>query len=278
MCVLNIHISEINPFVRYMEKRNSFTAYKNFVMAYDHRIFYVHQGKINADVSGVLYEINAMEFLIIPPAAGYKLSFSEDVIFTVINFDVLTENTTDFAREPKTEDEFDCSEIFSEVTCLEFPCMLSCTENTNQIISEMEKLYMTESSFKDMIISALLKLLIINGVAHRSSERRCPLVTEIIRYIDENYALAISNKMLGELFSYHPNYINKVFKENIGQSLHNYILNVRLEKSIEFIKDNSLTLGEVAQRCGFCSQAYFTKKFREKYKTTPYKFKNKMYL
>lgn len=272
-----MNLSEINPFVRYIEKRNSLMPYKNFVMAYDHRIFYVHNGKINADVAGTTYEINSNKMLIIPPAVNYKLTFSKDVLFVVINFDVLTENTTACAIEPKTEDKFDYSQIFSSVTCSEFPCLLSCDENAYYLIGEIEKSFISKSLFRNEIVSSLLKLLIIKGVVCTSSKEYPQLVKNIIEYIDENYASDISNSKLGNTFLYHPNYINKLFKENVGQSLHNYILNVRLEKAATLIRESIIPLSEISQQCGFCTQAYFTKKFREKYNTTPHKFRNKLY-
>lgn len=273
-----MNLCEMNPFVRYIEKRNSFAVYKKFVLAYDHRVFYVRNGRINADVSGMLFEINSNEMLIIPPAVKYKLTFGKDVLFTVINFDVVTENVISCALEPKTEDEFDYSKILSSVTCPEFPCVFSCDENANQLISEIETVFISNSTFKNAIISSLLKLFIIKGKSYASSVVCPPLVKNIMSFVAENYMHDISNRMLGELFSYHPNYINRIFKENTGHSLHRYILNVRLEQATILIRESSMGLSEIAQRCGFCTQSYFTKKFVEKYNITPHKFKNKKYL
>lgn len=273
-----MNLSEINPFVRYSEKRKYLLPYKDFVMPYDHRIFYVHNGKIRADVSGSEYEIKSNQMLIIPPAVKYKLTFSEDVLSTILNFDILTEDTVSAAIEPMIEERFDYSRILSDVTCDEFPCLLSCDENAHRLISEISEVFNSNSKFRNEIISSLLKLLIIKSFVYSSSEKCPALVTDIIEYIDENYAHDISNKTLGEIFSYHPNYINRVFRENAGQSLHSYVLNVRLEKAAALIRESQISLSEAAQRCGFCTQAYFTKKFKEKYRTTPYKFKNKKYL
>ena len=38
-------IEQINPYVRYIDRRNKIKSYKDFVYAYDHRIFYVENGE-----------------------------------------------------------------------------------------------------------------------------------------------------------------------------------------------------------------------------------------
>ena len=272
-----MNLNNINPFARFVEKRRSVFPYINYVMAYDHRIFYVYSGSISADVSGECYEVNSNEMLIIPPAVKYKLNFSENILFTVINFDVMTTNKDFCAIEPQTEKCFDYSRIFSSETCSEFPCLLSCGKKAFSIVSELERVFISKSIFRDGIVSSLLKLLITSCVSYTSFEEYPQLITKITQFVDENYSLPISNKMIGDIFSYHPNYINRVFKKCIGQSLHNYILNVRLEKAVALIRETTLPLSDISQQCGFCTQAYFTKKFKEKFNTTPNKLKNKIY-
>lgn len=39
-------ISQFNPYVRYIDKRHAVTEYKDFVAAYDHRLFFVLSGSL----------------------------------------------------------------------------------------------------------------------------------------------------------------------------------------------------------------------------------------
>lgn len=273
-----MNINEINPFVRFAEKRSFFAGYGSFVMAYDHRIFYVHSGKIYARTESGAYEIGKNKLIVFPPAYPYKLKFSGDVIFTVINFDVEYKYENVCALAPDTEEEFDRSRIISSKTCGEFPCLFSCDETADRLVEDILKFSVSKSLYAGGIASALLKLLLIKSAVYTSSEQMPPLIGDIMSYVDKNYSHDITNNVLGEIFSYHPNYINKLFKEYTGQSIHSYITNVRLEKSALLLTERNMSICEAAFACGFCTQAYYTKRFREKYGITPYKFKNKKHL
>ncbi len=66
---------------------------------------------------------------------------------------------------------------------------------------------------------------------------------------------------------------NRKIKKIIGESPNSFINNFRIEKSVSFIEKNTLTISEIAYKCGFDSPSYFTKRFVEKYKLPPSLYK-----
>lgn len=62
-------------------------------------------------------------------------------------------------------------------------------------------------------------------------------------------------------------------KALLGVNVNEYILKVRLQKAKYLLLNNDLTIGEVAYKVGFSSQAYFSTVFKSKVGVTPKEFK-----
>jgi AraC-like DNA-binding protein len=65
----------------------------------------------------------------------------------------------------------------------------------------------------------------------------------------------------------------KAFKQFTGQSPHQYLLNLRLEKSRELLETTHLTVNEIAFQTGFESVFYFSKLFKKKNGVSPMQYR-----
>jgi AraC family transcriptional regulator len=61
----------------------------------------------------------------------------------------------------------------------------------------------------------------------------------------------------------------RMFRNATAQTPHQYLLNLRLEKATQMLKDRSSRLVDVAVACGFCSHTHFTKAFHTKFGVLP---------
>lgn len=91
------------------------------------------------------------------------------------------------------------------------------------------------------------------------------VVDYVIRHIDAEYNL----NTLAEQFHLSPNYLSKIFKEQTGQSILDFINQCRLEQAAFYLEHTDLNIDTIAQKVGFSHTTYFIKKFREKYGVTP---------
>lgn len=57
-----------------------------------------------------------------------------------------------------------------------------------------------------------------------------------------------------------------------GQSVNEFVRNIRLKKSIQLLRDNTMNITEVAYAVGFSSQSYFTRSFVKQFGVSPKKF------
>ena len=98
------------------------------------------------------------------------------------------------------------------------------------------------------------------------------LIKEMIHFIQEHYAEKISVADIAASAMVNRNQCFQLFQETMRVSPQQYLEQYRINMSIELmsVKDN---MAEIAQACGFCSQSYYTKIFKEYYRMTPLQFK-----
>lgn len=101
------------------------------------------------------------------------------------------------------------------------------------------------------------------------------VLKDVRKYIDIHYSEKLSIEEIAKEVYLSPSYLCTLFKKNAGNTIHDYILRVRIEKSIEFMQDRSLSLKDIMKKCGFKSQSYYTKAFREMIGVTPGQYRNK---
>ncbi len=86
-----------------------------------------------------------------------------------------------------------------------------------------------------------------------------------LNYMDTDFSIETITKLLHVSHSY----LIRIFKEKTGQTLISYLLEKRLKKAGELLKETSFSAKEIAFTVGFNDDVHFLKKFKEFYgKTT----------
>ena len=95
-------------------------------------------------------------------------------------------------------------------------------------------------------------------------------ITEIlIPYIRENITADLSLAALANKVHLSPNYLHNRFKASTGKTLRDFVEEVRIKAAVNLLVSTSLTLTEIAYRCGFSSQSYFSMVFKRRMHQTP---------
>lgn len=93
-------------------------------------------------------------------------------------------------------------------------------------------------------------------------------------YIDANLEKnAISLNDIGEAVGLSPSYVSRIFKEYYGTNYVDYLNRNRIEKAKEYIRDSSLTIQEIALKCGFSSLQTFIRVFKKYEQIAPGKYR-----
>lgn len=86
-------------------------------------------------------------------------------------------------------------------------------------------------------------------------------IKRVLAYIHENYQREISLSDLSRVIFLSPDYFSRVFKEQVGCTFSEYILNLRVEKAKELLADTELLVGEVGRKVGYPDPNYFSRVF-----------------
>jgi LacI family transcriptional regulator len=101
------------------------------------------------------------------------------------------------------------------------------------------------------------------------------LVASAIRYIRQSLGKPLSVKGVCRELQISRSKLDAEFQETLGRSVHDEIARRRLEQATSLLRDPSLTILEISQRCGFSSSAYFIAVFKKQHRLTPKEFRER---
>ena len=104
-------------------------------------------------------------------------------------------------------------------------------------------------------------------------------VSAIRKYIQENLD-HVTRADISAKFYLSPDYLSRVFRQEQGMSLMEYIQQERIQHAkVLLSQDNGLSIGQIAGRVGYPSFAHFSKQFRKIVGISPSQYrKNKLHL
>lgn len=123
------------------------------------------------------------------------------------------------------------------------------------------------------IIENHIKLLIKEYPGRMNSYS--PLIQNIKNYIEESLFGEISVKEIACLFNYNEKYIGKLFKEEEGIGIIEYVNRKRLIKAKNLLEITSMTVTEIAVQTGFNNVTYFNRLFKKRFGKSPTEYRNK---
>jgi AraC family transcriptional regulator len=66
-----------------------------------------------------------------------------------------------------------------------------------------------------------------------------------------------------------PFHFARLFRATVGVSPHQFVVRLRLERAVRFMKAGKMTLAQIAVECGFHDQPHFTRAFQRVFRATP---------
>lgn len=99
------------------------------------------------------------------------------------------------------------------------------------------------------------------------------VITRVKQYIKANLNEELNRKQLAEYVYLSCDYLSRIFKQETGVQLTEYITQKRIQEAKRLLKETDRTIGEIAFSVGYSNWAYFSKVFREKNGETPAQFR-----
>ncbi len=87
-------------------------------------------------------------------------------------------------------------------------------------------------------------------------------VSKLFRYIHDNYQRQITLQDMAAVAGMTPKYFCRFFHELTGKRPMEYLNSFRVESAAGLLMSGSMSIGEVAENCGFSDPCYFAKLFK----------------
>jgi YesN/AraC family two-component response regulator len=100
-----------------------------------------------------------------------------------------------------------------------------------------------------------------------------PTTAQAVAYLADHYMEKITLRELSATLFVSDSYLSKLFRQELGISFTEYLNKVRVDRSIDLIKEGKYSLLEIAGMVGFDDQSYFTKVFKKYAGVTPRRYK-----
>jgi xylan 1,4-beta-xylosidase len=100
-------------------------------------------------------------------------------------------------------------------------------------------------------------------------------ISELLKYIEENYALEIGLDTLSKEMLISPKYISKFFKDNLGIGFVDYINKLRITKSLNDLSSSKKSIMDIAVEHGFNDHRAYSRVFKKVFGATPTEYRSK---
>ena len=242
---------------------------------------YVEEGLLNIIVSGQQLQISAGEFCFINSGELHEISSSKGntlhhaIVFSpqLLNFAYYDVCQHHFL-EPITGSQL----LFPTIYQVSGDLHQKILQHFKKIISlyhELSELHFFEIKINLMqVIGLLLKESVFyKNMSTNKDTTSTKLLKKTVDYIQKNYMTPISLKDLSAKMYMSPNYFCSFFHKKTGKTPIAFINDYRIEKAANLLSNTELPITQIAPAVGFQNLSYFIRKFKEKKKVSPKRYR-----
>ena len=238
-------------------------------------IMKVLEGRIKLQIGTLYYECKKGDIIFILPSMLHGVTrLTEDAAIQGIVFE------TSLINMPSLQVDF--TELFHRSQRIQYIITEEddIYEDLMTYINKILEVYGTFSAnSRIQIVSCLLQImgLLISRYSLEISihDKNYKKLLPILQYIENHYTDKIQISELSKLIHVCDDRMIRLFKEVIGETPVEYIVNIRVEHALKLLMEDNLSIAEIAEQSGFGSATYMSRVFKQKLGVTPGKCKPK---
>lgn len=163
-------------------------------------------------------------------------------------------------------------------TVIHFDCkVLMDIEN---IFEAMEREFNRKELGYTMIIHNYVEILLAKIFRHQHLRQNINynneinrIAPDILKFISEHYDQKITLTELAQKSFYSPSYFSRVFKECFNKTLTDYIMEIRIGKAVQMLKETNFSVETIAHKTGYFDMKTFYAAFKKVTGCLPSKFR-----
>jgi len=215
-----------------------------------------------------------------PGSRFYVISFSQRFLRPELDVDPLDLEDVPLARAPELapflfQEFMDFSLEGSELDLARDACERMAAENARRHLCSLEviraRLLLLIAIVCQRYEAPLLEL----AAAQAQRKSRRDALSRVSRYVRENLARRITLPAAAAAADLSPNYLAHLIKKETGKTLTDLVTERRMEKAKELLAHTTLRIAEIASAVGFEDEAYFARRFRQRFRLAPRDYRSK---
>ncbi|QHW32887.1 response regulator [Paenibacillus rhizovicinus] len=116
--------------------------------------------------------------------------------------------------------------------------------------------------------------LLFDETVSENEKQTNDVIWKVQDHIRDNLGGDLSLTRLAEIVYLSPSYLSKLYKQETGQSLKDFIIDCRVQKAKELLLQRDMKIHKVGRTVGFESAAYFTRCFKKMTQLSPQEFRD----
>ena len=108
----------------------------------------------------------------------------------------------------------------------------------------------------------------------QSSKMSDYYIQEAIHYMEQNFQNDISIEEIATVCGINHSYLGKIFRNSIGRSPQEFLMNYRMVKATELLKLTTLSIADIGTAVGYGNPLHFSRAFKNIYGVSPREWRN----
>jgi two-component system response regulator YesN len=116
----------------------------------------------------------------------------------------------------------------------------------------------------------------IQVLSEKSETQYVKIADRLVRMIQEQYDQEITLESCSEVLSYHPVYLSRIFKKEIGETFSDYLSDYRMKMAKFMLETTDMKISEIGEKLQYKNISAFIRSFRKMFDVTPGQYREKM--
>ena len=242
------------------------------------QVWYIRRGRCEYFVGEQVHHLDVGDCCLIPPNVAHKTLLHPETSVICCDFDPTGILAVSMENEDKsTELTMEKVQAFLAESRKEIPCFRFRQKTRRRVERLMQELLDEYEEgfryFEDILRIKIRELLILfmrefasvpeHMRADQIYEKYKGLMTDAIRYIDENFCENLTLGGVCKHFAISKTYFCHLCKLITGKTFTEYLTDLRIRAAMSMLEDQSLSITEVSEKLGFSNTSYFSKIFKK---------------